>query len=57
MPSLWDLILLSMIGLTGGVANLWLGQSYKYAEERYKVGALNQFDYEMVKEDMALYMV
>ena len=32
MPSLWDLILLSMIGLTGGVANLWLGQSYKYAE-------------------------
>ena len=32
MPSLKDLILLSMIGLSGGVANLWLGQSYKYAE-------------------------
>src|SRR5210317_745510 len=32
MPSLKDLILLSMIGVSGGVANLWLGQSYKYAE-------------------------
>ena len=32
VPSLGDLILLSMIGLSGGVANLWLGQSYKYAE-------------------------
>ena len=27
-----DFILLSMIGLLGGVANLWLSQSYKYSE-------------------------
>ncbi len=32
MPSLMDLIFLSMIGLFGGVANLWLSQSYKFSE-------------------------
>ena len=32
MPSLNDFILLSFIGIFGGVANLWLSQSYKYAE-------------------------
>ena len=32
MPSFKDLILLSMIGLFGGVANLWLSQSYKFSE-------------------------
>ena len=32
MPNLKDLILLSFIGIFGGVANLWLSQSYKYSE-------------------------
>ena len=32
MPSLKDLILLCMVGLFGGVANLWLSQSYKFSE-------------------------
>ena len=32
MPNLIDLILLSLIGIFGGVANLWLGQSYKFSE-------------------------
>ena len=32
MPSFTDLILLSMIGFFGGVANLWLSQSYKFSE-------------------------
>ena len=32
MPSLNDFILLSFVGIFGGVANLWLSQSYKYAE-------------------------
>ena len=32
MPNLKDLILLSSIGFFGGVANLWLSQSYKFAE-------------------------
>ena len=32
MPNLIDLILLSMIGIVGGLANLWLSQSYKYSE-------------------------
>ena len=32
MPSLKDFIYLSLIGIFGGVANLWLSQSYKYSE-------------------------
>ena len=32
MPSFIDLILLSSIGILGGIANLWLSQSYKYSE-------------------------
>ncbi len=32
MPNLKDLILLSFVGIFGGVANLWLSQSYKFAE-------------------------
>ena len=32
MPGLYDLLLLSSIGLFGGVANLWLSQSYKNSE-------------------------
>ena len=32
LPSLIDLFLLSMIGLLGGLANLWLSQSYKFSE-------------------------
>ncbi len=32
MPNLLDLFLLSMIGILGGLANLWLSQSYKYSE-------------------------
>ena len=32
MPHLKDLILLSFIGIFGGVANLWLSQSYKFSE-------------------------
>ena len=32
MPSFSDLTLLSMIGFFGGVANLWLSQSYKFSE-------------------------
>ncbi len=32
MPSLKDLILLSMLGILGGLANLWLTQSYKFSE-------------------------
>ncbi len=32
LPSLNDLILLTLIGIFGGVANLWLSQSYKFSE-------------------------
>ena len=32
MPKIIDLLLLSMIGILGGLANLWLTQSYKYSE-------------------------
>ena len=32
MPSFSHLVLLSFIGIFGGVANLWLSQSYKYSE-------------------------
>ena len=32
VPSLLDLFLLSMVGILGGLANLWLSQSYKYSE-------------------------
>jgi len=32
MPDFNDFILLSLIGIFGGVANLWLSQSYKYSE-------------------------
>ncbi len=32
LPSLEDFMLLSLIGIFGGVANLWLSQSYKYSE-------------------------
>jgi drug/metabolite transporter (DMT)-like permease len=32
MPTLIDFILLCMIGLLGGIANLLLGQSYKLSE-------------------------
>ena len=32
MPNLKDLILLMLIGILGGVANLWLSQSYKFSE-------------------------
>jgi len=32
IPNIKDLILLSFIGVFGGVANLWLSQSYKFSE-------------------------
>ena len=32
LPSFMDLCLLSMIGVLGGLANLWLTQSYKFSE-------------------------
>jgi len=32
LPSLKDLFLLSMVGILGGLANLWLTQSYKLSE-------------------------
>ena len=32
MPSTKDFMILAMIGIFGGVANLWLSQSYKYSE-------------------------
>ncbi len=32
LPDFKDLVLLSMIGLFGGMANLWLSQSYKFSE-------------------------
>ena len=32
LPSIFDLFLLSMIGILGGLANLWLSKSYKYSE-------------------------
>ena len=32
MPTMKDLIFLSFIGIFGGVANLWLSQSYKFSE-------------------------
>ena len=32
IPSLYDLFMLSMVGIFGGVANLWLSQSYKFSE-------------------------
>ena len=31
-PSFTDFVLLSFVGIFGGVANLWLSQSYKYSE-------------------------
>jgi len=32
MPDTKDLVLLSLIGIFGGIANLWLSQSYKHSE-------------------------
>ena len=32
MPNLKDLFLLSLLGILGGLANLWLTQSYKYSD-------------------------
>ena len=32
IPSLFDFFVLSLVGLFGGVANLWLSQSYKFSE-------------------------
>ncbi len=32
MPSFTDFFLLAMIGILGGLANLWLSQSYKFSE-------------------------
>ena len=32
MPNLKDLFLLSMVGILGGLANLWLTQSYKFSD-------------------------
>ena len=32
MPSFEHFVLLSFMGIFGGVANLWLSQSYKYSE-------------------------
>ena len=32
MPNIKDLILLMLIGILGGAANLWLSQSYKFSE-------------------------
>ena len=32
LPTLKDLFLLSMVGVLGGFANLWLSQSYKFSE-------------------------
>ena len=32
VPSLSDFIILTFLGIFGGVANLWLSQSYKYSE-------------------------
>ena len=32
LPNLIDLFLLSLIGILGGLANLWLTQSYKLSE-------------------------
>ena len=32
LPNAFDLFLLSMVGILGGVANLWLTQSYKFSE-------------------------
>ena len=32
MPSINHFLILSLIGIFGGVSNLWLSQSYKYSE-------------------------
>ena len=32
MPSIKDLFLLSLLGILGGLANLWLTQSYKFSD-------------------------
>ena len=32
MPSFDDLLILSLLGIFGGLANLWLSQSYKFSE-------------------------
>jgi drug/metabolite transporter (DMT)-like permease len=32
LPTASDFILLSMLGILGGLANLWLTQSYKYSD-------------------------
>ena len=31
-PNMIDLVLLSLLGLLGGLANLWLTQSYKFSD-------------------------
>ena len=32
LPTFFDLFLLSLLGILGGLANLWLTQSYKFAD-------------------------
>ena len=32
LPSMQDLFLLSLLGILGGLANLWLTQSYKFSD-------------------------
>ena len=32
IPSFFDFFVLSLVGLVGGIANLWLSQSYKFSE-------------------------
>ena len=32
LPSIKDLFLLSLLGILGGLANLWLTQSYKFSD-------------------------
>ena len=32
LPTFFDLVLLSLLGILGGLANLWLTQSYKFAD-------------------------
>jgi drug/metabolite transporter (DMT)-like permease len=32
LPNIKDLLLLSLLGILGGLANLWLTQSYKFSD-------------------------
>ena len=52
MPSLDHFVLLSLVGVFGGVANLWLSQSYKFSE----VSLVTPLKYLALVTDVLLYI-